>query len=981
MAFLEITDETGSTRRVEVGGTVLVGRGEDCEIQVVEKKASRKHLRIGREPGQPWVAEDLDSSNGTYVGETRVLRLLLADGLVLRVGDTRLTWREEAAAAAPALVGGTLALKSVGAPGAPSSPPVPAAPAEADEPPGPPAPPDAQEPETVVVETPLRPFNLHSFGWGLGLLIVALLVFGGVQHFLAAKAERAREESKAKKSLQELLSRPNDTPAALKAFQQEAQEWMVRHPAHPDRPLLERHLAAVEGRGTVRAGVEDRFDEILARLGSLPEAQVRSTLLAFKRELPEDEGLAERVRLAFQELDRRRAAYERAEGERVREEARGLVAQNLPGEALRHLSAWRSSRGLLSADEEGRLRSAETETVAAVKALAETTLAAAKAEQDPEKRRLLLQAAWPGLAGTHAQDAIADALRYSSAPSAATPGGPGTGPGTGPDVGEALLAKAAEAERCLAARRWGEARVAFQALGQETAPTLLKQEWAARRGDVDAILTLVAALAEAAQGERPPVKKVAAGSVTVLGADEKQVTARRGEVQAQHAWTDLEPDDVLAFLAPAKPSREQRLALAVLAASLGKPEALVEALAPLYEPGPAGPEVDALVARLLEGKARAPEGGYRLLHGALLDRAGYERRQEEERLAALEVRAVEALNKLSKEPVFRRVEKMREARAELDRRRLQALLAIFDEKHYPYPYQRGVPPYTTVQLEVDRRVDLVRQLWEGDDHVKITRTGPAGKLADEAAAAIQELEKRGRDVKKMKDVLARYEPYMTGETLTLKEFFLNSAERKFMAYNRWVMEVYNPSQTAFISEVERKQVGITNEYRMMLGFTVSVEPGAAAYESIDESNVARILDAGRIVPGSVMHLRALRIDDRLVRSARGHSLDMQARGFFDHFAPPNPATGKPRTSPFDRMREAGYEGQGASENIAQSGGWKEAHLAWCHSSGHHRNILSGWTDMGSGGAGGALWTQNFGTGGGRPPVIENAAPTTPGPKK
>ena len=53
---------------------------------------------------------------------------------------------------------------------------------------------------------------------------------------------------------------------------------------------------------------------------------------------------------------------------------------------------------------------------------------------------------------------------------------------------------------------------------------------------------------------------------------------------------------------------------------------------------------------------------------------------------------------------------------------------------------------------------------------------------------------------------------------------------------------------------------------------------------------------------------------------------------------------------------------------------------WCHSSGHHRNILSAWVDMGSGQAGGALWTQNFGNGGGAAPVIPSS-PLTPGAKR
>jgi uncharacterized protein YkwD len=743
--------------------------------------------------------------------------------------------------------------------------------------------------------------------------------------------------------------------------------------------LLERHLEAVRGRTGVRAGVEARFDTILARLGSLPEAQVRSELLALKRELPEDGGLAERVRLAFVELDRRRAAHEKAEGARVREEAAGLVAQNLPGAALRRLQAWRSGRGTISADEDARLTAAEDETLAAIRSLAEISLASAKREADPEKRRRLLQAAWQGLAGTNQQEAVADALRYANAPIAGTAGGPTPAPGTVPDAGEVLLAKAAEAERLTAARRWGDARAAFEALTREKAPVLLQQEWTTRRADMDRVLALVKALAEEAQGEKPATRKLAAGVVTVTAADPAGVAWKRGESEAKQGWSEVDAEDVLPLLTPPKPTPEQRMGLAVLAASLSKPDLLVQSLAPLYEAGPAGPDIDALVARLLHGRPAAPEGGYRIHKGELVDRAGYQKRLEEERLVALEARAVDLVLRLAKEPIFKRLERMRQARAELDKRRLEALLAIFNETHYPYPYKRGTPPYTLVQAEIDRRVEVVRVLWEGDEHVKIPRTGAAGKLADEASAGIAELEAKGRDVTKLKAALARYEPYMTGESITMKEFPINGAERRFMAYNRWVMETYNPAQTAYASDAERQQVQITNEYRMMLGFTCTVTPGDAAYESIDAANVGRVLDAGKMLPGSVTLLRAVRIDDRLVKSARLHSLDMQKRGYFEHFSPPNPATGEPRKSPFDRMREAGYEGQGASENIAQAGSFRDAHNSWCHSSGHHRNILSAWTDMGTGAANMGYWTQNFGTGGGKAAQIET--PTTPPARK
>ena len=104
------------------------------------------------------------------------------------------------------------------------------------------------------------------------------------------------------------------------------------------------------------------------------------------------------------------------------------------------------------------------------------------------------------------------------------------------------------------------------------------------------------------------------------------------------------------------------------------------------------------------------------------------------------------------------------------------------------------------------------------------------------------------------------------------------------------------------------------------------------------------------------HRPAVRINPCLVTSSRGHSDDMSRLGFFDHFSP---VEGK--KTPEDRMKLAGYEMSGCSENIyAGSGSPEAAHEGWIHSSGHHRNILMpGWVEMGSGSAG-RDWTQNFG---------------------
>src|SRR5262245_60292292 len=112
---------------------VVVGRGEDCDAQVLEVRASKRHLAIapflGPDGKTVWVANDLHSSNGTTLAGERILRRGLAAGDVLKVGETTIEFRESApaapAAAGPAVVSGRLKIERV-VPGAPAAAAVPA---------------------------------------------------------------------------------------------------------------------------------------------------------------------------------------------------------------------------------------------------------------------------------------------------------------------------------------------------------------------------------------------------------------------------------------------------------------------------------------------------------------------------------------------------------------------------------------------------------------------------------------------------------------------------------------------------------------------------------------------------------------------------------------------------------------------------------------------------------------------------------------
>ena len=51
---------------------VTIGRGEDCDIVLVERQVSRHHAEI-RRAGSQYILEDMGSKNGTYVNGREVI--------------------------------------------------------------------------------------------------------------------------------------------------------------------------------------------------------------------------------------------------------------------------------------------------------------------------------------------------------------------------------------------------------------------------------------------------------------------------------------------------------------------------------------------------------------------------------------------------------------------------------------------------------------------------------------------------------------------------------------------------------------------------------------------------------------------------------------------------------------------------------------------------------------------------------------------
>jgi hypothetical protein len=78
----------GTTLPLRPAGT-LIGRSPECALVLDDDYASGRHARIHQADDGTWLVEDLRSTNGTYLGATRLTepREVVA-GSVLRIGQT-----------------------------------------------------------------------------------------------------------------------------------------------------------------------------------------------------------------------------------------------------------------------------------------------------------------------------------------------------------------------------------------------------------------------------------------------------------------------------------------------------------------------------------------------------------------------------------------------------------------------------------------------------------------------------------------------------------------------------------------------------------------------------------------------------------------------------------------------------------------------------------------------------------------------------
>ena len=76
--------------------TIMVGRGPQCDLQIVTHTVSREHARLTMNGGVTLI-EDLGSRNGVFVNAVRVDRWQLRQGDLVTIGETEFRFIESMA--------------------------------------------------------------------------------------------------------------------------------------------------------------------------------------------------------------------------------------------------------------------------------------------------------------------------------------------------------------------------------------------------------------------------------------------------------------------------------------------------------------------------------------------------------------------------------------------------------------------------------------------------------------------------------------------------------------------------------------------------------------------------------------------------------------------------------------------------------------------------------------------------------------------
>lgn len=1007
--------------RIEIAGQVFqarltdapvrIGRGEGCDLRIDAPEVSALHASIEPVASGGYRVVDAKSGRPTRVNGAVVVRLSLKGDDVLEIGPARITYLDDVAQAplaptpaapvAPAVAVARPPVAVARPPVAVARPPVavatPAVPDEGHE--------DVEDVEEAVgADAPAAARPTPAPGGAppvtnrassarltralvttAGFAVVALAVAFWVRHrggetSVGLEAWKGRLDAAVRLADDD----PDGAIAALDALVSSTPVEGVRRNAAREAEYVRKRIEAA-GRDVhelVKRAPVLSADRLAAEL-ELLRARHGPVVLA------RHEAALNRLDVARQEALARRSAEAEAEAKAFVVEGRfadalarwDLFVAGAPGDE--------SARALSDAGR-AAVDSAAVEAFKALVVAAEGVVA----EQGPRAAAILVRERLPRFAGTSAAPQLAmraaaydhDAVVHDAAlaaaaaarapgptrppgtaPGASPPAVPGTAPQPAPSGGLRVLsavdrarvvALLTDADAHAAGRRFREALAALSpalpiAEGTAEAPRV-----EVRRDDLElaqrAFLALIATVR--AHPDRFASVEIAPKYLAALvSADEEHLTAAVRGGRTRVRWASLDATRTAALVEAAGLPSSEALGVAAFLREVGAKEASERLLLHLIGAGAAaGSLADraALDARIARWRGEpVPEGGYVAYEGRLVSprererlvfearvtaackrvgsKDGKERRAAYEELrglgasareafvAALRARRTAAAAEVAGAKVFTSSRTRQRLLDELAKRRAAALALIDDDKAYPYPY---APNQAEIQGRVDALVDAVREVWERPFDL----VAAWDKGVDEALGVVREVD----------EVLAREVEGYTADLDAVK-----AAVNRAIDVPAAVAEPYDRDVLAFNEKVatsatpqEKQNVRLVNAYRIMMG------------------------------------RQAVKLEERLVRAARGHSIEMRTLNYFAHESP-TPG----RESPGKRCALEGYA-SGVSENIAFGSGFMNAQGAfdgWYRSSGHHRNMLGrAWTELGVGRSSRATdsasyWTQNFGAMGGK----------------
>jgi len=920
MARLKIEFQGAETVVSLTRGETTVGRANDCTIFIPDPRLSRVHFKV-RPMGDAFQLRDVGSGNGTRVNGKPVYATTLRHGDVIEAGGLRCLFLAEADVSAPE------------------------------------APPAEEVPDAPVVAPAKR-------WWIPGVAAAALLLAAGV--FVVARS-RTGEAQALWHDAGAALEAARASPAQAEARLDEAIALLERIRAEHGgsrlagvagtrledaRQALKDLARVAEGRRRIRENVSaEEAQEMLAQLATFRSAHAAVAARALEGE--------EELRRALVTRAERRFAE-------VQEEARSLLADRRFGDALRvwqdfpqddYAFRQRAERALADAQHKvaeeyrGLLKLAgmsdELDAKIGLLEANRSVFSGTKHGDDLDVRIAALRArrTAPAVAialPTKKPGEAAEPPRGPAPPDGPTPP-PGAVPSDGPPPSPAPPPSSAEYEEppkvaeLVRARRYGEAAALLASISSHPSARMQAEE-------ITMVANLFADLVAAVHARPAEFTDILLpeGRADVLDADATGIRATKAGAEVRCAWGAVPAKSFVRLFRLAKFEEPPRLAVAIFFDGEDQPKEAEAAYAAFFR----SEQDTALLTRVLARRRGIPEPaeGFRLFRGRVVTIAEEKEtllREEIERLArqarsTVEARRREAFDALERlgEPATETLAlALRERRAavaealaqerafspsrfaavlggDLRAAREQALDFILSGTRYPYPATSDAP-----QKEAEQLVGAVREILERPYARLLAKSDDARALD----AELKELDGR----------LARCDPL--GEPLydaTVERIQrgldgarvpLDDRDRKRLEYNDGVAK-YNRDLKTTADAEERANVDAVNEYRSLMG------------------------------------LEALKIDERLVRGARKHSIEMRQRDYFAHDSPtPHLKT------PSQRAQREGYAG-GVSENIALGAAdGRQAFWQWYKSSGHHRNMLvPSHTEMGCGSEAHHWWTQMFG---------------------